>query len=655
MNRLAHEKSAYLKHAAHQKIDWHAWSDEAFERAHKENKPVFLSTGAIWCHWCHVMAKECFENEEIIKLLNDNFINVKLDRDERPDIDRIYQHAVAAMGAGGGWPLSVFLTHDKMPFYGGTYFPPEDQYGRPGFKKVLRAVLELFKSKKEEISHHTGKLINALKPKPTVPEDLKESDVGIALEKILSELDLQNGGFGTAPKFPMTGALEFLINRYVLTPKESIRLALKKTLDSMAKGGFHDQIQGGFHRYSTDEAWIIPHFEKMADDNAWLLRNYIDAYSIFGDEYFKNVAKEIINFIQEVLSDTDGGFYASQDADVTPDDEGGYFTWTDDDFRKVMSDEEYRILSLHLFHEKGTMHHDQAKRVLFVSLGKNEIAQEIGIDIHKVKEIITRGKKKLLRERKKRKMPFVDTTLYTSLNGMLITAYLKAFRVLKDEHIKDFALKSLHRIMKKYFIKNELFHSEGVTAFLDDYVNYGEALVSAYEVTGDSSYLRKADDVMELCIRKLWDSNEGGFFETETQLIGMRLKGIEDISHPSANALSIRLLLKLYHLTGKDTFYQYAEKALKAFSARAKNQHILSGYYYSALDAYFNMLTLTLHTTKRELIDIVLSMYSPYTNIAYGEDRGYVLPCLGMICYEPIDNPEALKEFLKKRKQKSDK
>ena len=655
MNRLTHEKSAYLKHAAHQKIDWHAWSDEAFERAHKENKPVFLSTGAIWCHWCHVMAKECFENEEIIKLLNDNFINVKLDRDERPDIDRIYQHAVAAMGAGGGWPLSVFLTHDKMPFYGGTYFPPEDQYGRPGFKKVLRAVLELFKSKKEEISHHTGKLINALKPKPTVPEDLKESDVGIALEKILSELDLQNGGFGTAPKFPMTGALEFLINRYVLTPKESIRLALKKTLDSMAKGGFHDQIQGGFHRYSTDEAWIIPHFEKMADDNAWLLRNYIDAYSIFGDEYFKNVAKEIINFIQEVLSDTDGGFYASQDADVTPDDEGGYFTWTDDDFRKVMSDEEYRILSLHLFHEKGTMHHDQAKRVLFVSLGKNEIAQEIGIDIHKVKEIITRGKKKLLRERKKRKMPFVDTTLYTSLNGMLITAYLKAFRVLKDEHIKDFALKSLHRIMKKYFIKNELFHSEGVTAFLDDYVNYGEALVSAYEVTGDSSYLRKADDVMELCIRKLWDSNEGGFFETETQLIGMRLKGIEDISHPSANALSIRLLLKLYHLTGKDTFYQYAEKALKAFSARAKNQHILSGYYYSALDAYFNMLTLTLHTTKRELIDIVLSMYSPYTNIAYGEDRGYVLPCLGMICYEPIDNPEALKEFLKKRKQKSDK
>jgi uncharacterized protein YyaL (SSP411 family) len=653
MNRLAHEKSAYLKHAAHQRIDWYAWSEEAFEKAHREDKPVFLSTGAIWCHWCHVMAQESFENEEIIKLLNDNFVNVKLDRDERPDIDRIYQNAVAAMGAGGGWPLSVFLTHDKMPFYGGTYFPPEDLYGRPGFKKVLKAVLELFTSKKEEISHYTGKLINALKPKPMDLEDLKESEVGKAVEKILSELDPQNGGFGTAPKFPMTGALEFLINRYVLTSKESIRHAVKKTLESMAKGGFHDQIQGGFHRYSTDEAWIIPHFEKMADDNAWLLRNYIDAYAIFGDEYFKDVATGIINFIQEVLSDTDGGFYASQDADVTPDDEGGYFTWTDEDFRKVMSDEEYRILSLYLFHEKGTMHHDGAKRVLFVSLEKNEIAQKTGIDIHKVNEIIARGKKKLLRERKKRKMPFVDKTLYTSLNGMLITAYLKAFRILKDKQIKDYALKSLHRIMKKYFIENELFHSEGVKAFLDDYINFGEALVSAYEVTGDPSYLRKADDVMELCIRKLWDSNEGGFFETETQLIGIRLKGIEDISHPSANALSIRLLLKLYHLTGKDTFYQYAEKALKAFSARAKNQHILTGYYYSALDAYFNMLTLTLHTTKRELIDMALSMFSPYTNIVYGEDKGFVLPCLGTVCYEPIDNPEALKEFLKKRRQKS--
>jgi hypothetical protein len=449
----------------------------------------------------------------------------------------------------------------------------------------------------------------------------------------------------------MTGAIEFLMNSHVLNPEESTGYAVKKTLESMAKGGFHDQIQGGFHRYSTDEAWIIPHFEKMADDNAWLLRNYIDAYSIFGDEYFKDVARGIINFIQDVLSDAHGGFYASQDADVTPDDEGGYFTWTDKDFRKVMSDEEFRVLSLHLFHEKGAMHHDQSKRVLFVSLEKNEIAKELGLDVNKVNEIITRGKKKLLQERKKRKTPFVDTTLYTSLNGMLVTAYLKAFRILRDDSIKDFALKSLDRIMKKYFIGNELFHSEGVKALLDDYVNFGEALVAAYEVTGDSSYLWKADDLMELCIRQLWDGNDGGFFETDTHLLGMKLKGIEDIAHPSANALSIRLLLKLYHLTGKDTFYGYAEKALKAFSLRAKNQYLLSGYYFSALDAYFNMLKLTLHTTKRELIDTALSTYSPYTNIAYGEDRDYVIPCLGTVCYETIDNPDGLKKFLKKRKK----
>ncbi len=651
MSRLSRAKAAYLKHSAYQKIDWYPWSEEAFKKAKQEDKPLFLSSGAVWCHWCHVMARECFENEEIVRLLNKNFINIKLDRDERPDIDRRYQQAVAAMGSGGGWPLSVFLTSDKKPFFGGTYFPPEDRQGRPGFKKVLMAVADFYSLKREEISEYTQRLIDSLKPEPMLPGEINESLVNEAVTTIISEFDPQNGGFGTSPKFPMPGAIELLINRHFFTKEESIGYAVKKTLESMAKGGFHDQLAGGFHRYSVDDAWIVPHFEKMVDDNAWLLRNYIDAYCVFGYEYFKEVAEGIINFIRVVLSDPEAGFYASQDADVTPDDEGGYFTWTDEDFRRALSDEEYMVLSLHLFHELGSMHHDESKRVLFISMDAEEIAQKLGKDIKTITEIIKRGKEKLLKERNKRETPFIDKTLYTSLNGMLISAYLRAFRVLKDNSLKDFALKSLEEIMQSRFIDNELFHTEGVKALLDDYIYLIDALITAYEVTGEVMYINQADELMELCVKNLWDKDEGGFFDTDNYVLGIRLKGIEDIPHPSATSLGIRLLLKLCFMTGKEAYNQYAEKALKVFSLKAKDMGIHSGYYFCALDAYFNMLKLTLQTSPQsELTDAVLSFFIPNTSVVYGEDKGRVVPCLKNVCHEPIDSPESLRDFLEKQK-----
>ena len=646
MNRLSREKSPYLRHAASQKIDWYPWSDEPFEKAKKEDKPVFLSTGAVWCHWCHVMAKECFENKEIVQFLNEYFINVKLDRDERPDIDRRYQQAVAAMGFGGGWPLSVFLTPEKKPFFGGTYFPPEDALNRPGFKKVLKAVIDFYKSKREDISRYSEKLIDALKPEPSRHGEIKESIVEGAASTILSSVDPQNGGFGSAPKFPMSGALEFLMKRYFLTRNKSIGYALKKTLESMAKGGFHDQIGGGFHRYSTDEAWIVPHFEKMADDNAWLLRNYIDAYFLFGDRFFKEVSEGIIQFLRDVLSDPEGGFYASQDADVTPDDEGGYFTWKDEELRKVLNDEEYKILSLHLLHKKGVMHHDKSKTVLFVGHEVKVIADRLKMDLKKVQEIINAGKKKLLRERNNREAPFVDKTYYTSLNGMLITSYLKAYRVLKDRYLKDFALKSLGRIAKSYLTENDFFHTEGVKALLDDYVYFVEALISAYEVTGNSSHLYTSEKLMDICIKKFWD-NEGGFFDSEEDTMGLRLKGIEDIPHPSANSVAIILLLKLLHMTGKSQYQEYAEKALRVFSLRTQDMGIHSGYYFSAMDAYFNMMKLTIESSpEKELTDTALSFSVPYMSIVYGKNRGRVIPCFKNVCYEPIDRPDSLNDFL---------
>ena len=510
VNKLENEKSAYLRHAAYQKIDWYPWSEEAFYLARRQDKPVFLSTGAVWCHWCHVMAEQCFENDDIVRLMNELFINIKLDRDERPDIDRRYQQAVAAMGAGSGWPLSVFLTPDKKPFFGGTYFPPEDMHGRPGFKSVLRAVSNFYMTKRGDVVVYSSRVMDSLKPDTLLPDDLNKNSLDEAAKAILSQLDSKHGGFGTSPKFPMPGALEFLLRRFSVSSEPAIGDAVRRTLDAMAQGGFHDQIGGGFHRYSVDEAWIVPHFEKMADDNAWMLRNYIDAYAIYGEERFKDVARGIIAFTRDVLSDPSGGFYASQDADVAPDDEGGYFTWTDDDFKKVLTDEEYVVLTLHLFHEQGYMHHDPSKKVLAVAQVPEEIAAKLGRPFVEVSETIRSGKEKLLRERSARKAPFVDQTLYTSLNGMLITSYLQAYRLLGDPFLKDFALLSLDRILRDRLMGNTVYHSEGIPAVLDDIIYLIEALIAAYEGTGMRSHLERADALMTECMER-FGTGEGGF------------------------------------------------------------------------------------------------------------------------------------------------
>lgn len=647
MNRLSKEKAAYLKHSVSQRIDWYPWCEEAFQRARAEDKPVFLSSGAIWCHWCHVMAKECFGDDEVVKLLNENCINIKLDRDERPDIDRIYQQAVAAMGSGGGWPLSVFLTPDKKPFFGGTYFPPGDSHGRPGFKKVIRTVVDFYHSKKDEISEYVMKLMDFLKPQHALPGTVSESFIDDAATAILSEFDPRNGGFGTSPKFPMPGAMEFLMGRYFLTRDESVGLIIKKTLKSMAKGGFHDHLGGGFHRYSVDEAWTIPHFEKMADDNAWLLRNYVDAYCLFKDDFFRDIAEGIIRFVADVLSDPEGGYYASQDADVTPDDEGGYFTWTGDDFKRVLNSEEHKILSLHLLHERGSMLHDRSKRVLFAAAEPEEIARDLGMELKSVHELIVTGKERLLRERLERQSPLVDRTLYTSLNGLFITSYLKAYRALKKEPLKEFALKTLRRIMDIHYVGGKLFHTEGVKALLDDYMEIIDAHIAAYEITGEEMYRIQADALMEQCIGKFWDREGGGFFETEDEIVGVRLKGIEDIPHPSPNALGIMNLMKLYYMTDKDIYLRHAEKALASFSFRAKDMGIHAGYYVRALDAFFHMMKLGIEAAPQSsFADAALSTFNPYITIAYGRDRGYVTPCRRGSCHEALYSVEGLREFL---------
>jgi uncharacterized protein YyaL (SSP411 family) len=648
MNRLAREKSPYLRHAANQKIDWHPWSEDAFEIARREDKPVFLSTGAVWCHWCHVMARESFEDDETARLMNELYVNIKLDRDERPDIDRRYQQAVAAMGAGSGWPLSVFLTPDKAPFYGGTYFPPDDVQGRPGFKKVLTSVSDFYREKKDDAVLFGARVMETLKPLPFSAEKISKALADEAEINMLAAFDARNGGFGTSPKFPMPGALEFLILRSAAGRGPAVDLAARRTLEAMARGGFHDQLGGGFHRYSTDEAWTIPHFEKMADDNAGLLNNYADAYAVFHDERFREVALGIIHFTRTVLSDPRGGFYASQDADVTPDDDGGYFTWTETEFKEFLDAEEYEVLSLHLLNDRAAMHHEPRKTVLMQSRSPEEVAASLGRPVDEVRRIIQRGKEKLLSERGRRKAPCVDKTLYTSLNSMLISSWLHASAVLGDEQAENFALQSLDRVLSERLVDGELFHAVHVRAGLDDWVHLIDALIVAYEITAESRYLKQADEFAATCLTKFYDDHGGGFFDTEEEVLGTRMKRIEDAPHPSANAVAVMLLLKLHHLTGKNEYRDAAEQTLGIFSGLARELGVHAGAYFSALNARFRMLRFTVEAKPvSDLARAVLALPRGAAVIVYGEDRRRVIPCLNDVCYKPLRDVEGVANLFK--------
>ncbi len=591
MNRLAKERSLYLQHAAHQNIDWYPWSEEAFAAARQADKPVFVSSGAAWCHWCHVMAKESFDDAGTAELLNALFICIKLDRDERPDIDRRLQHAVAAMGGGSGWPLSAFLTPGEKTFFGGTYFPPEARQGRPGFREVLRAVSGFYASRKGEVEVQAASIESALQPETVSPGNLDEALVAEAERSVLEQFDPVHGGFGSFPKFPLPGAVEFLLRR---SPESAQAAdAARKTLLAMARGGIHDQLGGGFHRYSVDDSWLIPHFEKMTDDNAGLLRNYIEAYALFGDSELREAALGIIGFVGTELADPEGGFYASQDADVTPDDEGGYFTWTSEELRRILEPEECEVILRHLVPPESAMHHDPGKMVLAVNKPTGTIARELGLDPERVAETVKHAKMILLEARNRRQAPVIDKTMYTSLNGMMSAAWLRAFLVLNDPRLREFALKSLDRILRERSSGGKLFHAERVPALLDDYVHLVDGLLHAYESSGKPAYLDRAVELMGHCMEKFLDRAAGGFFDTEGNVLGFRLKRIEDLPHPSANAVAIQVLLKLSFLTGKEIYRREAERSLAIYAGSARAIGIHAGTYFCALHAYYQGSTLT--------------------------------------------------------------
>jgi uncharacterized protein YyaL (SSP411 family) len=609
LNSLARASSAYLRSAMHQPIRWHEWGAEAFASAQRENKPMLLDIGAVWCHWCHVMDRESYDDPEVAAIVNEHFIAVKVDRDERPDIDIRYQAAVSAVSGQGGWPLTAFLTPAGKPFYGGTYFPPDDGYGRPSFRRVLLSIASAYREKNGDVMEQAKMVEKAIAQTEFSGRSGRISSGVVAAiqESAFKMFDAQHGGFGQAPKFPHPSVLDLLIEQYARRGDESLRNLIVTTLEHMANGGVYDQLAGGFHRYSVDERWVVPHFEKMCYDNSELLKNYVHGYQATGSQFFANVARDIIRWMDEWLSDRErGGFYASQDADISMDDDGDYFTWTLDEARAVLTEEEAQVAALRYdIHEVGEMHHNPAKNVLYVGASIDETARRMNLSRHRVQELIDSAKKKMYAARLQRPTPYIDKTVYVNWNSMCVSAYLEAAKVLNLPETRRFALRSLDRILA------EAWHGAGgggrgtragllhvvtysdpqaehreVAGMLEDYAATTLACLDAYEATADLSYFKFAQAISEAMIASFFDPTSGGFFDAEPAADGQSLgvlatrrKPLQDSPTPAGNPMAAIALMRLHHYTGDAVYRDRAEQTLETFAGVAGQYGIFAATY----------------------------------------------------------------------------
>jgi uncharacterized protein YyaL (SSP411 family) len=521
------------------------------------------------------------------------FVPVKVDRDERPDVDARYQAAVSAISGQGGWPLTGFLTPEGKPFFGGTYFPPEDAMGRPGFKRILLTVAEAYKNRRPEVDRAANALAEAVAQAESFTGVQARFDARVVDEladSIVAMFDQRNGGFGQAPKFPHPSGLELVLERYQTSREKHLLTVVESTLEKMGRGGVYDQLGGGFHRYSVDERWLVPHFEKMSYDNSELLKNYLHGYLVAGKPFLREVAEGIIGWVNQVLSDQQrGGFYASQDADYSLDDDGDYFTWTLDELRAALSPEEARTMELYYDVEAhGEMHHNPAKNVLWIARDPEEIAASVGTTEADVRLIIAGAKGKMLAARLPRPTPYVDTTLYVAWNAMFVSAYLEAYRALGRADCRDFALKTLDRILAEAWNEGRGFaHRIGgarLDGTLDDQVFTAGALLDAYEATLDRRYFQAAERAIERVIGQHGDAAGGGFFDRPADAAPMggldvRRKPLQDSPTPGANSVAAMVLDRLYAYTGKTLYRERAEQTLEAFAGIAPQYGLFAASY----------------------------------------------------------------------------
>jgi uncharacterized protein YyaL (SSP411 family) len=608
-NALSNASSAYLRSAMHQPVRWHEWSEAAFAKAAAEDKPILLDIGAVWCHWCHVMDRESYEDPALAEVVNEHFIAIKVDRDERPDVDSRYQAAVQSMSGQGGWPLTAVLTPDGKPYFGGTYFPPEERYGRPSFARVLKTMAKVWKEQRDEVAETAGSVMAAIEHGETFAGRSGQLSLGLVdklVDHAVGQFDSHHGGFGSQPKFPHPSALDLLLDVAVRTGNESAKNAVVVTLEKMARGGVYDQLAGGFHRYSVDERWVVPHFEKMLYDNAGLLKNYVHAYQSFVDPEFARVARDIIRWMDAELSDRElGGFYASQDADINLDDDGDYFTWTRAEAAAVLGPEEMKVAELYYdIGPVGDMHHNPQKNVLHVKYGIEEAARHLKLETASAAALLASAKAKLHAARLERIAPFIDRTIYTSWNAMAASAYLHAGRALNLSSPVEFALKTIDRILAEAWSESTgLAHvicyedkqsiKNPIGGVLDDYAFTVEACLDAWEATGELRYYQAAAAIGDAMIARFYDAVGGAFFDAELPegakplgALSARRKPLQDTPTPAGNPAAVIALLRLEHLSGRSDLRDKAEDTLENFAGIVEHFGLYAGTYGLALEQF---------------------------------------------------------------------
>jgi uncharacterized protein YyaL (SSP411 family) len=678
-NRLIHETSPYLLQHANNPVDWYPWGEEAFERARRDNKPLLLSIGYSACHWCHVMAHESFENEEIARLMNDNFVNIKVDREERPDLDQIYMNAVQMMTHHGGWPMTVFLTPDGVPFYGGTYFPPQDRYKMPGFPRILLSVAEAYRERPADIASTTKSLLQELRrlsvagaADSQVSPELLES----AYRGITKSYDPVEGGFGGAPKFPPAMTLEFLLRTYHRNTEEKQALAIVgHTCLKMGNGGIYDQLGGGFHRYATDAKWLVPHFEKMLYDNALLSRLYLHYFQVTQDPSARRIAEGILDYVLREMTHPAGGFYSSQDAD-SEGHEGKFFVWTAAEVEGLLGPDDARLFNSYFnITSEGNF---EGKNILNITRSLEEVAMSEGVPVQHLTEILEKGRRVLFLEREKRVKPDRDDKVLTAWNGLMLISFSEAAAILGEERYLSAARKNADFLLTNLRRNGLLLRSwkEGqakFNAYLEDYGFLIDGLLTLYETTGELLWFEEALALTRKMIAEFWDEGEGGFFftgQSHEELI-VRSKDYFDNATPSGNSVAAGVLLRLAALTGNKEYRDRAVTILRQVSDSARRYPTGFGWALSALDFYLSPVKeLTLVGAEaadtRVLLQEVWSHYLPNKVVAVaaandakaqdsvsllrerplvnGKPTAYV--CEDQVCQAPVTERDDLRKQL---------
>lgn len=594
-NRLINETSPYLLQHAHNPVDWYAWGAEAFAEAQRENKPILLSIGYSACHWCHVMEHESFENEAIAKLMNDNFINIKVDREERPDLDQIYMNAVQMMTHHGGWPMTVFLTPEGVPFYGGTYYPPEDRHNMPGFPRVLMSVAEAYRTQPDEVTRTAVSLLGELRRLGLARESselLTKDLLDGAYQGMIKNYDPRNGGFGGAPKFPPAMTLEFLLRTHHRTRRSDALDVVAHTCRKMAQGGIYDQLGGGFHRYSTDARWLVPHFEKMLYDNALLSRLYLHYYQVTHEEFARRIVEQTLDYVVREMTDSNGGFYSTQDAD-SEGHEGKFFVWTVAEINEALGSEDAVLFCAYYnVSEAGNF---EGKNILNITRSVEDVAQALSVSAERLEAALERGRKKLFEIREHRVKPARDEKILTAWNGLMLASFAEAAAILGREDYGAVARKNARFVLASLsrdglLLRTYKDRAAKLNGYLEDYAFYIDGLLTLFEATGEKEWFEAALSLNRKMIDEFWDEADGGFHFTgrsHEELI-VRTKDYFDNATPAGNSVAAEVLLRLSVLTGAEDLRRRAVTVFRLIFDSIRRYPSGFGRALSALDFHLS-------------------------------------------------------------------